>query len=83
LPWLGELTGVLSETMKISTDQILFYFPNEGLSAWPRHLGFVLYLCALLTAGAALAWRMLGAERATRRRLYLQAWQLKQLVATS
>jgi hypothetical protein len=45
-----------------------------------RDLGLILYTLGILGATAAIGNAMVQRDRSSRRHLYLQAWQLRQLV---
>jgi len=81
LPWLAEVVHLLPSTMDVQPHGILFATNDVQSSPAIRIVGLVAFFFGLLFAGAALAWRMLRAERASRNQLYVQAWQLKQLVS--
>ncbi|MBA3502361.1 MAG: serine/threonine protein kinase [Myxococcota bacterium] len=81
LPYVAEVVHLLPSSMELQPHGIFFY-TNDVQSSVPVRIGGLVVFCvALIFAGAALAWRMLRAERASRNQLYVQAWQLKQLVS--
>jgi serine/threonine-protein kinase len=81
VPYLAEVAHVLPSTMRLEEHGVLFFTNETHSSATLRVAGLIAFFLGLLMAGAVLAWRMLRAERASRNQLYVQAWQLKQLVS--
>jgi hypothetical protein len=80
-PWCLELAGVLPETMHVDTKGLLLHASAisgryEGLSL---ALG-AMFVVALFLAAVGISSNMRTRERAAKRALHLQAWQLRQLV---
>ncbi|MGE3764625.1 MAG: serine/threonine-protein kinase [Kofleriaceae bacterium] len=80
-PWTLELTGTLPSTMTVRKDGILLSavalsgeYPMASLAAG------ALFVVALLLAAVGISSNMRERERAAKRALHLQAWQLRQLV---
>ncbi len=80
-PWTLELVGVLPSTMSVRKDGILLSavalsgeYPMASLVAG------ALFVVALLLAAVGISSNMRERERAAKRALHLQAWQLRQLV---
>jgi serine/threonine-protein kinase len=79
--WFGELVGWLSPTMAVHGDRLRFTSPIDGIGAVPLDIALCLYAVSLVVAAGLLAGSMAGLERDARRRLHIQAWQLRQLLA--
>ena len=79
--WFGELVGWLSPTMAVNGDRIVFTSPIDGIGSVPLDIALCFYGVSLVIAGGLLAGSMAGLERDARRRLHVQAWQLRQLLA--
>ena len=80
-PWTLELVGALPSTMSVDKDGILLSavalsgeYPMASLVAG------ALFVVALLLAAVGISSNMRERERAAKRALHLQAWQLRQLV---
>jgi serine/threonine-protein kinase len=80
VPWLLEWSGAVSATTSvtrhyITLDPVILEMPSPAKVAL-----LVLYVCAIVTAAAGMAFANRRAEREVRYKLHLQAWQLSQLV---
>ena len=78
--WLLERVGVLSQTTTVDSRGILM--DAEALAGDETRTLIVaaLYVACLIIAAAGMAYGMATRERAAKRHLHLQAWQLRQLV---
>jgi hypothetical protein len=83
LPLFGEWLGILPTTVTVEYG-ILHYRP-PGLAGPPAFLwaSGILYAISLIVSCVAVGRMMRGSDRGSRRQLHLQAWQLRQLMATS
>ncbi len=81
LPWIGELTGVLSPTASFTADGLLISTPYLVGDVLPQYIAFVVGVIALIGASVAMTLASRRAERLARDYLYLQAWHLRQLVS--
>ena len=80
-PWILERFHVLSLTTTVSDKGILLDVIAIGGGDEISTLSVAaLYVLALIAAAAGMASRMRSRERAAKRHLHLQAWQLRQLV---
>jgi len=80
VPWVLERLGVLGVTTAIDAHGISLAAPAlAGDEANTLVVG-VLYVVGMIVGAAVLAAVMRTREHAARRRLHLQAWQLRQLV---
>jgi hypothetical protein len=79
--WFGELVGWISPTMAVHGDRLSFTSPIDGIGSVPLDIALCLYAVSLVVAAALLAGSMAVLERDARRRLHVQAWQLRQLLA--
>ncbi len=80
-PWVLELAGVLPTTMSVSPDGLLL--SAVALSGEHETLSLALgamFVVALMLAAVGISSNMRTRERAAKRALHLQAWQLRQLV---
>ena len=83
VPGLLEETGVISRTFSGELDQLRLFAPAlQGGEELGLIVG-VLYAVGLIAAAITIARIVRAGERTSRRQLHLQAWQLRQLVATS
>jgi len=81
VPWLLELVGVAAPTMAID-DGGLRVFPAGLVGGRALTVAAVVGSVAVTLAVAVIvAYRIQRSETETRRKLHLQAWQLRQLVA--
>ena len=80
LPWLAEAVGVLAPTSTLSHSGLLAYGPALLAGNGWAVLAIVLMTIATIFSAAGMAYRMSAADRAVRRRLHMQTWQLRQLV---
>jgi len=79
-PWLLERVDVISKTT--SVDAAGIHLDPLALAGGETATLTIaaLYVLALIAAAAGMASRMRNRERAAKRHLHLQAWQLRQLV---
>ncbi len=79
-PWLLERVDVLSTTTTVDANGI--HLDPLALAGGETATLTIaaLYVLALIAAAAGMASRMRNRERAAKRHLHLQAWQLRQLV---
>jgi hypothetical protein len=79
-PWVLEQVGVLSVTTTV--DQAGLHLDAIAIAGSETSTLTIaaLYVLALIAAAAGMASRMRSRERAAKRHLHLQAWQLRQLV---
>ena len=79
-PWLLERAGVFSLTTTVDHHGILMKAVAIAGDETPTLAVAALYVAGLIAAAAGLASGMRSRERAAKRILQLQAWQLRQLV---
>jgi serine/threonine protein kinase len=82
LPMLAESLGLLPPTMEVTSNGLLI----EGIArtgAWFLYATVPVYATSLVLGGVALSRVPYVQQRTARRQLYLQAWQLRQLVTES
>ena len=80
LPWVAELTGVLSPTTFVTADGLLLRLSAGALDADIVTIALAQYTLVILAVATALS-RALAANRAAMQHsLQVQAWQLRQLV---
>ncbi len=80
-PWLAEDLGLIRGTMSQIDGGVAFHTPQlAAMGPFLRDIGLVLYTLGILGASAAIGNAMVQRDRGSRRTLYLQAWQLRQLV---
>jgi hypothetical protein len=80
-PWVLELAGVLPTTMSVSTEGLLL--SAVAISGEHEEMSLAigaLFVVALMLAAVGISSNMRERERAAKRALHLQAWQLRQLV---
>jgi serine/threonine-protein kinase len=81
VPWGLEPLGLVHETFYQTEGGVAFYTPQlAAMGPFLRDLGLILYILGILAATAAIGYTMVQRDRTSRRHLYLQAWQLRQLV---
>jgi eukaryotic-like serine/threonine-protein kinase len=80
LPWLAEVTGVLSPTAAFTPQGMLLTTPYTTGDALPLYVTYVAFVITLVGASVVMAATSRRAERTARDYLYLQAWHLRQLV---
>ena len=80
VPWLLERSGVLALTTTIGERGILLHAPAIAGDEYSTLVVGVLYVFGLVLGAAILGAVIRTRELAARRRLHLQAWQLRQLV---
>ncbi len=78
--WLLERVGVLSQTTTVDARGILMDAEALAGDETSTLIVAVLYVACLIIAAAGMAYGMATRERAAKRHLHLQAWQLRQLV---
>jgi serine/threonine-protein kinase len=81
-PWLLERAGWLSVTTTVDARGILMRAAGTAGAEGPTLAVAVVYTISLLAAAAVMANAIRARQRATKRHLHLQAWQLRQLVPT-
>jgi hypothetical protein len=82
IPMLGEWLDIVSPTMEVTSNGLLI----EAIArtgAWFLYATVPVYAASLIIGGIGLTRGPLLQDRTTRRQLYLQAWQLRQLVTDS
>jgi eukaryotic-like serine/threonine-protein kinase len=80
-PLLLEQMGVISTTMSVSPDGVLFAAPAiSGDLAGPTILVGALYAVSLVVGAAVAGYQMRARAVAASHHLHMQAWQLRQLV---
>ncbi len=79
-PLVLERTGVLSSTVSMTGDELVFRAPAMAGGEGPTLLVGSLYIVGLILAACAIGDAMRLRNRAAHQRLHLQAWQLRQLV---
>jgi hypothetical protein len=80
-PLLLEQVGIISATMSVGRDGVLFAAPGiSGEEPAGTILVGALYATALIIASLAAGYQMRQRALAAQTRLHLQAWQLRQLV---
>jgi hypothetical protein len=82
LPMLAESLGLVSPTMEVTSGGLLI----EAIArtgAWFLYATVPVYAASLIIGGIALSRVPHIQAQTTRRQLYLQAWQLRQLVTSS
>jgi hypothetical protein len=79
-PWVLEQLGVVPVTTTIDEHGVVLHAPALANDEISTMVVGVLYVLGLVAGAAALAISMKSREHAARRRLHLQAWQLRQLV---
>ncbi len=80
VPWLGELAGWLPETTTWGPDGITMVAPGVRLPGILDAVLLVFTTAAMVFAAAGMSHRMCAADRDLRRKMLMQAWQLRQLV---
>jgi serine/threonine-protein kinase len=81
LVWFVELAGWATPTLSTVGGTIEMTSPIHGLATVPLLPALCLYSIVLVIAAAALAGSVASAERATKRQMHIQAWQLRQLLS--
>jgi serine/threonine-protein kinase len=81
MPLILEQAGVLSHTMSVSLDGVLFSAPAfSGQLEGPTIMTGALYAIALVLASVIAGFQMRQRALEAQKHLHLQAWQLRQLV---
>jgi tRNA A-37 threonylcarbamoyl transferase component Bud32 len=80
VPWVLERTGVLSITTTVDEHGILMRAAGTAGREGPTLGVAIFYVLASIAFACGMAAAMRTRERAARRHLHLQAWQLRQLV---
>ena len=80
LPWLGEELGWLPHAIASTADGLALSGPALRVSQVAKYFALIAGVVAVIASAAGMAFRMCSADRAARRALHLQAWQLRQLV---
>nr|HEX4318359.1 serine/threonine-protein kinase [Kofleriaceae bacterium] len=80
VPWILERVGVLSVTTTVDASGILMRAAGTEGAEGPTLAVAIFYVLAMIGAGAGMATAMRERTRVARRALYVQTWQLRQLV---
>nr|HEX4312374.1 serine/threonine-protein kinase [Kofleriaceae bacterium] len=80
VPWLGEVVGVLPTTTTWGLDGVHLEAPGLRLSGALPGLLLVGATLAMIASSVGIAYGMSASDRELRRKMFLQTWQLKQLV---
>jgi serine/threonine-protein kinase len=80
VPWFLELAGVMSQTTFVIDGGLILKAIGVSGPGAPTLVVAALYVVLLLTVACSLADAMRTRERAAKRHLLLQTWQLHQLV---
>jgi eukaryotic-like serine/threonine-protein kinase len=82
VPWILEASGLVDATMTVSPTGVKFETPAiDAMGRGMAQSGFVFFTLGVVGAVAILVHVMVKRERESRRHLYVQAWQLRQLVS--
>jgi hypothetical protein len=82
-PWLLERLDVVSTTTSVVRNGVIeLRSAATGSHEMPILTVAALYTCMLMISAALFATEIRRRERELKRRIHLQAWQLRQLVAT-
>ena len=79
-PWLLELAGVSPTSIRSSPGELAFDLHSVTRATPPPVALLALFTLALIVSGCMLARAIRRRERAAKRQLLVQAWQLRQLV---
>jgi len=79
--WFVEAVGWVTPTLSTEGSTIAMTSPIVGLEHVPLMPALCLYSIVLIVFAATLAGSIANAERATKRHLHIQAWQLRQLLS--
>jgi hypothetical protein len=79
--WLAELVGLLSPTMVIADGTMHIHAAIPGLDAAPGAPVLCAYTITLFVVAGAMSYTSAQAQRLTRHRLHVQAWQLRQIMS--
>jgi serine/threonine-protein kinase len=82
VPLVLEPMGVLSHTMGVDGVGVWFHPPAIGAHETPFMVVAVLYAIALIAGACIAGYAVKSRTQAAHRHLHLQAWQLRQLVAS-
>ena len=80
-PWLLEQIGVAPASTAVAGDALVFHTSATTLDPTWASLGLVLYVLLLIGMAVGLTRTAREDRRAVQRRVQIQAWQLRQLVA--
>jgi hypothetical protein len=80
VPWVAERVGLLSVTTTVDSSGILMRAAGTAGAEGPTLGVAIFYVLASIAAAAGMATAMRERTRAARRHLYVQAWQLRQVV---
>jgi serine/threonine-protein kinase len=81
VPWAAEWIGVLGQTVFQVDGGVALRSPVlDAMGPLLRDIALGIYTFGILAATAAIGNAMVQRDRTSRRHLYLQAWQLRQLV---
>jgi len=78
LPWLAEIAGVLSPTMHVVKETLVFAAPALHLREGAQIVLLVFYVVTLIASAGWLAYSLMYRERRLRYRTYLQLWQMRE-----
>ncbi len=79
-PWLLERIGAMPVTIVVDAQGVLLRAPGIAGDETRTLVVAALYVAALILAAALMGHGMRARERAAKRHLHVQAWQLRQLV---
>jgi serine/threonine-protein kinase len=82
VPWLLELAGVIDPTYHFVGGSLVLTSPTVTLTSAPVQLAFAVVLVLLVAVVAVLLRHMANQRRAVTQQIELQAWHLRQIVAT-
>jgi serine/threonine-protein kinase len=82
VPWLLELGGVIAPTYHFVDGALVLTSPTVTFSSAPVQLAFAVVLVLLVAVVAVLLRHMANQRRAVTQQIELQAWHLRQIVAT-
>ena len=80
LPWIAELTGLVSQTTFITERELVLRMAADRLNADLITVWLALYTLVVLAIATALSRALAVNRAAMQRSLHVQAWQLRQLV---
>jgi hypothetical protein len=83
VPWLLERAGLMTLTVRVSTDGVLLSAPGLAGAETSTIIVGVAYVLGLVVLACAIGEEIRRRTRDAHRHLHLQAWQLRQLVPRS
>jgi serine/threonine-protein kinase len=81
VPWALELSGVLSPTLEFLPDRMVIFTGVQDPNIFAVQLGLSLFGPALIAVTAFMMLQRVHVEDQIQRRVHLQSWRLRQLVA--